>query len=357
MNEMNDIGGEFHWLGIPQGPFWPWPEPKKFFSLGRVIVSQIWQQCLPTQENRCLWLPSYFCPDTARYWQSKGIKTCRYLDHPLIPHPKWDTLLPARGDVVLAVNFFGVRSGIFWGNWQESHPDATLIEDHTHDPFSIWARTSRSDYAFASLRKTLPIPDGTIVWSPRKLALPSEPASANWTGSALKLAGMLWKTEYLSSQGTGARVKEIFRRFQIEGEEQLKHNPEQEIAPWSYALLEKGYAQSWRQKREQNVRWLITHIPKTEYIKPLFSDWPEGNCPFNLIVIANIPELRDELREYLIVSKIYPPIHWQLAEDADVTALDLSRRIMTIPADHRYNYQDLIRIKTALADFLKTNGL
>jgi hypothetical protein len=76
-----------------------------------------------------------------------------------------------------------------------------------------------------------------------------------------------------------------------------------------------------------------------------------------LIVIANIPELRDELREYLIVSKIYPPIHWQLAEDADVTALDLSRRIMTIPADHRYNYQDLIRIKTALADFLKTNGL
>ena len=73
---------------------------------------------------------------------------------------------------MLAVNFFGIRKGKAWQDWLSQHKDIILIEDHTHDPFSTWAQQSTAHYAMASLRKTLPIPDGAILWSPQKMSLP-----------------------------------------------------------------------------------------------------------------------------------------------------------------------------------------
>ena len=77
----------------------------------------------------------------------------------------------AKNDVVLAVNYFGVRAGEPWQQWREKHA-CVLLEDHSHDPVSGWAQSSRADYAFSSLRKTMPVPDGAILWSPLGHPLP-----------------------------------------------------------------------------------------------------------------------------------------------------------------------------------------
>jgi hypothetical protein len=51
--------------------------------------------------------------------------------------------------------------------WEERRAASEwlLVEDHSHDPFSPWAVGSSADYAFCSLRKTLPVPDGGLLWS------------------------------------------------------------------------------------------------------------------------------------------------------------------------------------------------
>src|SRR5262249_32639238 len=103
-----EIGSEFYWMGLPQPPFLPLPEPRTWYLLGRHAVFGLLSS-LPTARRR-LWLPGFFCHDVANYWRALSqIKL--YADDPRWPEPDWSTLQPTSDDVVLAVNYFGIRSG------------------------------------------------------------------------------------------------------------------------------------------------------------------------------------------------------------------------------------------------------
>ncbi len=345
---MSEIGGDFYWPGLPLGECLPWPEPHTFFSTCRAVVVSVARQI----RRQRLWLPVYFCPHTSQYWRDSGIELIRYNDNPMRSQPDWSTLNPNPGDMVLALNYFGVRTANPWLNWKRAYPEATLLEDHTHDPLSAWAGNSTADYAFASLRKTLPTPDGAIVWSPTGDLLPSEPTGQDWAGSALKLAGMIWKMEYINGNESVPALKEAFRKFQIEGEKNLDLVPDQQITPWSRALLQEGFPSTWRLQRENNVRQILESFPRTECISPLFETWTQGCCPFNVILIADSIAQRDALRKHLIDARIYPSIHWELPEETKGEARDISQRILTIPVDHRCTARDQARIIHELNDYL-----
>ena len=62
------------------------------------------------------------------------------------PEPNWKSLLPDKHDLVMAVNYFGVRTKEPWERWRSRH-DCIVLEDHSHDPVSSWALTSTADYA------------------------------------------------------------------------------------------------------------------------------------------------------------------------------------------------------------------
>ena len=59
-------------------------------------------------------------------------------------------------------------------------------------------------------------------------------------------------------------------------------------------------------------------------------------------------ELRDRYRDQLISQDVYAQIHWILDPDTAPYALDLSRRILTIPLDQRYGPEDVDRIASML---------
>jgi len=273
-----------------------------------------------------------------------------YADDPRWPHPDWDTLSPSPGDLVLAVNYFGVRSGEAWQAWRRGQGSIILVEDHTHDPLSHWALHSKAEYAFASLRKTFIAPDGALLWSPQERPLPPEPSGVTWSGSALKLAAMIWKTEYLAGTSNSPAPKETFRRFQVEGEGTLLETRNTSISPWSRALLEAGYPQEWRRRRERNVRLLLDLVAGRDGIEPLFTDWPAGHCPFNAILVFRSESEREVVRSRLIEAAVFPPIHWNPLPEASGRARELSQRILTIPIDQRYNSQDVRKVARALQD-------
>jgi hypothetical protein len=334
-----EVGGEFHSPVEAPRPFHPWPRPAVWYALGRHAVEGL----VSALGVRRVWLPDYFCHDVAVGWEERvGVRT--YEDDPRWEEPRWETVEAGRGDLVLAVNHFGARSGLGWDE-RRADADWLLVEDHSHDPFSPWAVGSSADFAFSSLRKTLPVPDGGILWSPRELDLPPQPRGSA-EGSELKLAAMLLKARYLD--GGGPHFKERFRRLQVEGEEQLARAAVAAASPAAREAVIGGAPLPWRARRSDNAVHLLGLITELELAEPLFDEWPAGAAPLGVVLVLRSETIRDSVRETLREAGVYCPIHWRIERPASERVRDLSTRVLTIPTDWRYTEADMERVAAIL---------
>jgi hypothetical protein len=336
-----EVGSEFEWASIPDGPREPLPEPHVLFALAQHGLVAIIQHLAGGGPSPELWLPEYYCPPVVKAWQHAGIPLRTYVDDPLEPAPQFDTLRPRGGAVVLAVNFFGTRAGGPWRSWQAANDDVQLVEDHSHDPAGPWASSSTADYAFASLRKTLPIPDGGVVWSPAGHPLPQSPARTDLTGSSFKLAAMILKSEHLS----GASLKGAdYRELQTRGEATLLASRDLAIAPWSRMLIEPGIPMKWRERRRRNVEAFFELTGSDRRFRSALNK-PEGRaCPFNAVVVFAEPAERDAVQRVLVVNHVYPTVHWAQPGAISARVRFLADRILTIPLDQRYDVVDVQRV-------------
>jgi hypothetical protein len=339
-----EVGSEFHWMGLPPEPLLPWPDAATWYLLGRhALVGLL--RFLPLGSRR-LWLPSYFCFDVAEYWQS-FIQVATYSDDPLRAVPDWSTLCPGPTDIVVAVNYFGVRSGDGWHKWREQ-TDCVLVEDHSHDPASPWARRSNADYAFASLRKTLPVPDGAILWSPRAFPLP-EGGTSESAASAIKLGAMIWKREYIEGSSTpDAKLK--FRAWQQGGELEFNTSDVAFATAFSQQYLGVGVPVKWRRQRAANTRRLLSKLSRTTQFRPIFSDWPQDAAPFGAVFEFDSKTKRDDARHKLQEHRVYCPVHWPPTASCDSAYVDLANRLLTIPSDQRYTVRDMDKIVSFVTD-------
>ena len=287
-----------------------------------------------------MWVPSYFCFDVAEYWKS-FTEVVTYKDDPRRAEPDWLSLRPAATDLVIAVNYFGVRSGKAWQIWR-GRTHCVLVEDHSHDPVSDWALESQADYAFASLRKTLPVPDGGILWSPRRLAMPATGTCQN-PASALKLAAMLWKEAYLESGGD-LELKLIYRAWQQEGEKDFDRAERCSASVLSQQYLTRGVPTKWRRQRATNVRQLLSALEDVKKLRPIFSQWPSDAAPLGAVFEFESQARRDAMRRKLQDHSVYCPIHWPPVGDCDPAASALALRLLTIPTDQRYGPGDMEKI-------------
>ena len=340
-----EIGSEFQWMGLPQAPFAPWPEPSTWYLLGRHAVVGLLRNLTATP--RSLWLPGYFCHDVMDYWRSFS-QIAIYADDPRWPEPDWSTLKPAKDDIVLAVNYFGIRSGEPWQHWHEKHA-CFLLEDHSHDPVSGWAQHSGADYAFSSLRKTMPVPDGAILWSPLGHPLPTA-VDQDISGSTLKLAAMIWKREYLDGRAIPA-AKSTYRQWQRAGEDAFDRSTKiSSASPYSQQYLACGMPVAWRRQRAANVRRLLRQLPPSFEGKPVFTSWPHDSVPLAAVFCFRSQTARDLVRKCLEESNIYCPVHWPAPAHCDSSVRELAATILTIPADHRYRNADMDRIARILCN-------
>jgi hypothetical protein len=343
----HEVGGEYHLHDFPADGWDPWPAERSFFASGRAALYALYRQWTERHPGARLWLPDYLCSDLVAWLLLRYIPIRFYLDDPERMGGDLDHLGAEAGDMVLAVNYFGVRSGDQWRAWRESIPAVALVEDHSHDPYSLWARSSMADFAFASLRKTIPIPDGAIAWSPRLLSLPEAAPGGPDVGSSLKLAAMLHKNRYLDSGETLPSLKEAFLQLQKRGEQLLLESNSEAISFWSQDVVSRGAPRLWRSHRERNVRSLLELAPSVAGGKPLFLSWPSGHCPFNAIYLFEDETARDRVRNRLIASQVYTPVHWPLGNAGD-RSIDLSKRILTIPVDFRCDHDQIQRIAALL---------
>ena len=144
--------------GMPESFF----SEREFFSSGRAALARAVALLNPDSSSK-VFLPYFFCPQI-REMLKKKYSVAYYEDLPSEREPRFSSLKARSGDIVVAVNFFGLRRREAWDKWKSENPGLILIEDHSHAPFSEWALSSSADFAFASLRKWAPLPDGAWLW-------------------------------------------------------------------------------------------------------------------------------------------------------------------------------------------------
>lgn len=339
-------GSEYHLLELdhPRPPRRrPWSSGLLLFS-GRDALRLMVAVGVKERGWRRLWIPDYFCQDVVAALVGAGVELRTYADDPLRDAP--DLPEARSGDAVLVVNYFGLRERIAFPR----RDGVELIEDHTHDPESEWARTSAADFCLASLRKTLPLPDGGVLWSPRGHALPPEPRLSVHRRHAAetKLTAMILKAMYLCGHPV---EKEAFRSLALEGERALGSQGVSAMSEVARSLVASWPSERWRRLRHSNHDTLRRQLAHLEWARVL-TPRGERSVPFSCVIAVDSPERRERLRRRLIDARVYPAVLWPLERPVvrvRPAARSVSRRLLSIHCDGRYGAEDMRRVASLVA--------
>lgn len=345
-------GSDFHWVPASGARACsPWRAGGLWFGSGRDALKSLVCHLTASAGCRRIWVPSYYCDAVVAAFDEVGVEVRRYCDHPLVSST--NLVLPVDldgADVVLVVNYFGHRRR------PTLSTQGVVVEDHTHDPWSAWATESQADYCFASLRKTLPIPDGGVLWSPAGKPLPPcvPPTREHRLASADRLAGMILKSSYLAGEDVDkARFRELLTR----GEALLGRGPVSGGSELGDEIARAFPAQSWRECRAVNWRILATALEELPVLSILRPE--EGCCPYAVTLLAESIQERDRIRRGLIDHDVYSAVLWREAEGSvgpgdhlqsseRDTGRSLSERILSLHCDGRYTPEDLEHVAAAI---------
>ena len=288
-----------------------------------------------------IWMPDYFCYeviDTIK--EQTGIKVMFYEDTPLREGQAED--LPFKeGDVLLRMNFFGLRD-----KRSNKNIPCPVIEDHTHDPFGHWALYSDADWCISSIRKILPLPEGGMMWSPKeyKVEVEIKPSNENEKIASIRWEGMEMKSKYL--KGESVR-KDDFRKRYTETEEWFDFAEPTPIDERSKMVVSKQLdINLWQGAKRNNWAFLQSLVNKD--VCTVLKPEDETCTMFSLVLLFDNEETRDKVRKHLIEARVYPAILWAVPESASENARNFSDRMLSIHCDGRYSTEDIQHLASIL---------
>lgn len=295
-------------------------------------------------------MPEYFCYDVIESLKQAGLNLVFYHDWP-DDRDDSKTLenIQRKGhfrstDAILRVNYFGTRS---WRS-TEKFSVAAVVEDHTHDLIGDWAMHSTADWCIASLRKSLPIPEGGMLWSPMGLKLLETPETSieNEQIAATRWEAMRLKACYLAGEDV---EKFEFRKGYVETEPYFDSAPICTLDKKSQEYLKSFNVREWYNRKREN--WELLKDIKKEGVRVIR---PEGmGCyPFSLVLLFDSFDERDRARKELIEHQVYPAVLWNIDVPTDGKIFKFSRGMLSIHCDGRYTKEDILQLKTIIESIL-----
>lgn len=337
---MKEFGSDFHYI--------------ETYNSGRAHLTNVFRGATLLADGRqCivilirqygwkrLWMPDYFCYEVIESIKEQtGIQVMMYADNPLNEADVME--LPyQKGDALLRMNFFGMRD-----IRSNKNIPVPVIEDHSHDPFGHWALYSDADWCISSIRKSLPLPEGGMMWSPKghQLTIEIPCSKENESIAATRWEGMEMKTQYLRGENVS---KEEFRKKYLETEEWFNHAEPVQVDKRSKEFVtEKFDINLWLGAKRKNWTLLNSLINK-EHCQVLTAEH-ESCTMFSLIVIFESKEKRDSYRTKLIELAVYPAILWNVPEEVSESSVDFSQRTLSIHCDGRYSEENIRQLAEIL---------
>ena len=345
---MIEFGSDYHLCGenyMGESPSCNFLNNKRLYACGRHAFGALIQH----NKWKRIWIPAYFCYEVIDYIKTLQIEVKLYNDFP--GNDKVATIiqqLPFEdGDVLLRVNYFGFDTFV-----TQLNLPIPIIEDHTLGLNSHWALNSTADWCVVSLRKSLPIAMGGVLWSPKGHSLPVQIEHTTELNAFVskRYEAMKLKADYLN--GT-FHEKDYFRSLYIETEQQIDSLEISGIDSKTLQIVGSIDIPKWLNIKSNNWQVAFNYLSK---YKILHIGHDENFTPFSIIIRCNSEEDRDNLKKYLVQKSIYPAILWQMPDCEDFgEARDFSKRMLSIHCDARYSADDIKYICKQIADFYDSN--
>lgn len=344
---MKEFGSDFHYIAPvtrAEKTLYDFYPRANFYADGRQALIHLYR----TQGWERIWIPEYFCYDVISSLKEAGLNIVFYADYPgyggdsqaLETIQKNGYFKPT--DAILRVNYFGTRAY----RSPEKLSVAAVVEDHTHDLIGGWAMNSHADWCIASLRKTLPIPEGGILWSPVGLKLPEPPAKSdkNERVAATRWEAMKLKARYLAGENV---EKASFRAGYVDTEPYFDAAPVCALDEGSKEYLRSFDIQDWYKKKRDN--WELLRDIKKDNVRVLgFENY--GCYPFSLVLAFDFQT--DRVRKALIEHQVYPAILWNVPSPTEGEIFKFSRGMLSIHCDARYTRADIVTMKSIIESVL-----
>ncbi|UII76145.1 hypothetical protein LV716_18050 [Flagellimonas sp. HMM57] len=322
----------------------------ELFYTGRHAIKALLNAIGQKQTIKKIWLPKYYCQHVTE-WLVFNFSNIDFYDiKPFDAAEKFSiTNFSDENDVVILNNFWG----IFNYDIPKTNDRAICIEDHSHGWLSNGCINSKADFCFASLRKTLPVPLGGILWRPdgkkpidNNLQLVRSVDFDNiWNDISTAMAK---KAEHLKSEG-GNVSKEDYLNL-IYASEAFLHKQYDVVALQRSHLdqitsfLGKDYASYKRANLNH-----MDSLDNTDVFQVI--DY-QNNTTFGLHLVFKNEEAFNAIRKYLIAHDIYPS---QLWPDNNI---DLPwKYLLNIHVDFRYKNSDMDYITNHINAWLKSYNL
>ena len=339
-----EFGSDFHLCAYPIGKsILDIYQNANLYIDGRQALIDIVKQ---NQWER-IWVPSYYCYEFVEsirpYIEVKYYNYTPFEDL----NQALDKITISDKEAIVISNFFGLN------DQSHNYLKGTVIEDHSHDLISDWARNSKADWCFASLRKTLPIADGGILWSPQDHNLPRQPIH---TINAEKLAdrrylAMSLKAQYLNGNSLD---KEFFRSIYIETENSFNDLPISSISKESYKIISTIDIVEWYHRKKVNWEYINGNLISNDKIKILSSSFANlKSYPFSVILKCSTEDIRDSLKAELIKNNIYPAILWNIPDTQNIHSKQFSSTMLSLHCDARYTIEDIKGMVKILNNVIK----
>jgi hypothetical protein len=317
-----------------------------YYGCGRYAINDLISHYVNLGAWKKIFVPEYYCMDVVHSISKTGINVVTYKDNPTIVDDQKLILnkLFEDGDVLLRMNFFGLRS-----HRSNDKINIPVIEDHSHGLFSNWALLSNADWCFASIRKSLPVADGGILWSPKNNSIPIKEnvlTNEHKQLAETRYAAMRMKLEYLSNNDE--ELKDRYLKLFSDTEELFADNSNSVISPDTLILLNK-IPSSIDDSKKRNFEYFLVNLDQ-DYYSILIPDFNE--TVFSLVLILENESIRDDLKIYLIKNNIYPAVLWEL--DESITSQEtilVSTTHLSVHIDFRYSLVDIGYICNILNEY------
>ncbi|MEP0213481.1 MAG: hypothetical protein ABJD66_09730, partial [Cellulophaga sp.] len=298
-----------------------------------------------------IWLPKYYCQHVTNWLQQNFSNINFYSINAFCKTEEQLRILDfaTENDIVILNNFWGV----FEYQLPTTKKKPVIIEDHSHGWLSTGCLQSKADYCFASLRKTLPIPLGGILWKPNGqkininglLLKQDQNFYENW--NTIEKA-MLLKADYLKNNITNN--KDVYLNLIAKSENylhkqydviQLKEEHKQYIK----TFLNKNYTKT----KTLNLETIYTAIKPSDNFKVLRYN---NLVTFGLQLAFKERTLFNSLKLYLISNNIYPSELWP-GNETNIVNYNF---MLNIHIDFRYTKNEAEYIVETLNKWTKTNN-
>jgi len=335
--KVSEFGSDFHQvLFKKEAKQISFPLNSILFGSGRYAIIHLINYHLKRKIWNTIYIPEYFCYEVVTSIMKTGIKIKYYYDYPLsndnetISNLRFD-----KKDVILRMNYFGIRK-----KRDNSKINIPVIEDHSHNLFSDWALNSNADWCVASLRKTLPLPEGGILWSPQNQKMNQPRVTKKHLQLSIdRYKAMKLKKEYLNCGDY--KIKDEYLKIFHFTEKLFNQSKTSGISNISKTLLKQIPTSILKIKRNNyNLLESLIDYSNINILKP-----EEKNLPFSFILIFETKRKRNEIRNKLINNCVYPAILWPISNTkASKNVISFSEKMLSLHIDFRYSSDDVIKM-------------